>query len=1016
MTNTTYANLLTLIDNHGLTVGEQYRITDYVTTVKGDYSQLWNGSQYIQMVRSAGHPFDVIVTATGKNTISTDATAVAHSGDTYFSGQDLSQWQLKYITEYGSDSDDAYLYDVAPWAVEDYDNGGKGAVYWMRDEYGNEAWYDFKNIEFNRYTITGNIATSDTMPAGGKPFVSKLKQVFADNVLNIANFAIHIHQYAKYICEKNLYNEDDSDAWGGAYTLSDDGTRLFAVLYESDGQPKAIAQVTTQHWFHTFARMTDINDGESIDHTLTGNVTGCIIAEQLFDTYYNILPESIFLSSSASAVITGYIIGSLWTHNTVKQGFTVINSTQPVTNSLMIAGGTLYLRGTIDNVVIYNATGTRTVYANSNAVLFFLSGNYWYVQFVSRADITYQARIYGAPGSTPIQLTGAAQPFTTQEDTSNDPFLSLRKQSGYMRVVVNESFDYSELLPSDNMMRPVVLVSTTGGESVEWIGFLQSLNFNLPFLDYRITLSLPLTDSLSNLSNVMFQPDTSNAYITLAGILYYAITILNVYEAVSYEEIVLGNIQDISTWLTAKVSVMMFYETDSDGVTTPKYDCQEVIENMMTFLGMTLRVRGQRIYILAPGEEPTAFTISISELKEMAEGNIVQNPAYSPLRVNTFQRQDNPYCNTGQIMKVIQGSNDVTVTHSREMMDVSWSMPADEIADKIFATTDPTRQVVDDKQLYTLAYRNAKRYETNEWSFSPVSCKLRIWELRDTTAGPYFDWNVGLELSHASSQYYSSNAVVLRSKNPIFLKDCVLEIQLSGGTYDTGELDTEHYVYQPIIIKVGNYYFDHWKWVGSQVVDTFCMIQGGNIICNRNLEDKGAEYTGYGAPVTTETLRQTGVDYFFDYITIILQRPATYDMTYTSLSVNIIPNEKSGTDYSNDKKIHLTSDFAFNRKISRQSIFVQESDDAPLINRVVGVDTKNGNTFDPAEDLARRILDYYSAPRSLFNLHLNTRVVALNPDNVVPRTADGKTYYPVSISDKWRDSEQDVILMEMDTD
>lgn len=1011
MTNTTYSNLLTLMGSSNLTPGEQYRITDYVTTVRNDYHALPIESGDIQMVRSAGHQFDIIVTATSSSTISTEATAVAHNGDTYFSGQNMTAWQLRYVTEYGAD--DVSMYDVAPWAIEDFDEGGKGAIYWMRDEYGNEAPYDFKNIEFSRYSITGAIAVSDTIPTSGKPFISKLQQVFAGNTLSVTNLAIYIHQYVKYISEHDLYSESESETWGGLYTLSASGTRLFAVLYASDGYAKAIAQVTTQHWLHTFALKTAVTSGESSDYSLTGNVTSCVVATQMADIYTAMLPDSVFVSASASATMSGITIGARWKGNTVKLGFNSIITTQDVTSSLMIAGNTLYVNGTLTNVVIYNASGIRTLYNNSNAVLFLLSGNYWYVQFASPDGEIYQARVYGAPGTAPIPMRGAAQPFITQEDNSSDFFLPVRKQSGYMRIVVDNGFDYNSILPTDNTSRPVVLYSTRGGLTVQWTGFLQSQNFNLPFLDYKITLSLSMTDSLSNLSSVMFQPDASEPYIRLAGILYYVITILSVYETESYDTIILGNIQDISTWMTAKVATTMFYETDSDGKTEPKYNCLQVLENMMTFLGMTLRVRGQSVYILAPDESLATFSITISELKDMAEGVIVQNPAYTPAATNIFQRQDNPYRSTDQKMKVIQGSNDVTVTHKREMMSVSWDMPSEKIADDIFATTDPTWQVVDGKQLYTLVNRRAKTYKAKDWKFTPTSCNLRIWELRDTTAGAYFNWDVGLEMQGVSSQHYSSTGFTLTTKNPVFLKDCVIEIELGGGTYNNGSIDTETYVYQPVIIKVGNYSFDHYKWVNGHVVDTFCAVQDGRIISNRNLEDKGAKYNGYGAPVNSTTLSQIGVDYLFDYLTIIIQRPSPKNMTYTSLTVNIIPNEKTGEDYSDDKKIHLTSDFSFNRKISKQSFFTQGADDAPLINRVVGVDTKDGKIFDAAEDLAQRILNYNSAPRTLFDLKLNTRIVGVTPDSVVPRIADGKRYCPVSISDNWRDSEQDVMLMEL---
>lgn len=125
---TTWAELKALRDNGKLSAGRCYRITDYVTTT----------TQADTM--SAVHAFDIVVVATGANTLSEDALAVLHKGDTYFSsyGAHLDGWSLKYCL------------DNSPrFAWADADNG-KGVIWWMRDEWNNEAFYDFKNIMFKR--------------------------------------------------------------------------------------------------------------------------------------------------------------------------------------------------------------------------------------------------------------------------------------------------------------------------------------------------------------------------------------------------------------------------------------------------------------------------------------------------------------------------------------------------------------------------------------------------------------------------------------------------------------------------------------------------------------------------------------------------------------------------------------------------------------------------------------------------------------------------------------------------
>lgn len=125
MTSTTWSELKTLRDGGNLVPGMQYRITDYTcTTVQTD-------------TQSAGHVFDIIVIADSETKLNEYARATLHSGDTYFSGNKLEKWELKYRLDN----------DTTEFAWADSTNG-KGVIYWMKDDGENECYYDFKNIQF----------------------------------------------------------------------------------------------------------------------------------------------------------------------------------------------------------------------------------------------------------------------------------------------------------------------------------------------------------------------------------------------------------------------------------------------------------------------------------------------------------------------------------------------------------------------------------------------------------------------------------------------------------------------------------------------------------------------------------------------------------------------------------------------------------------------------------------------------------------------------------------------------
>ena len=150
MMEITWGNLKSLRDSNGLIQGMFYRIIDYVTKITGTYDLSAIGAQgYLHWGKSAEHPFDIIVQAVDDHTLSENARAALHSGDTYFQGADIDAWELKYCLDNDAKAPDG-IYPRFGFA--DTVNG-KGVIYWMKDEWNNQAGYDFKNVQFIRYAL-----------------------------------------------------------------------------------------------------------------------------------------------------------------------------------------------------------------------------------------------------------------------------------------------------------------------------------------------------------------------------------------------------------------------------------------------------------------------------------------------------------------------------------------------------------------------------------------------------------------------------------------------------------------------------------------------------------------------------------------------------------------------------------------------------------------------------------------------------------------------------------------------
>lgn len=186
-TGITYSELVTLRDNSQLIPGKQYRITDYITTTTQAETQ------------SAGHQFDVIVTADTVNILNETARITNHEGDTYFVNENLAAFQIKYCLDN----------DTTRFSWADTANG-KGVIYYMKDQHNNETPYDFKNIQFKRYKVLLN---------------------------------------NEYCVDYKSYIEND---YVGFKPMNSSGASMHADL--------SIADENDFKWYYTFSRLTDETD------------------------------------------------------------------------------------------------------------------------------------------------------------------------------------------------------------------------------------------------------------------------------------------------------------------------------------------------------------------------------------------------------------------------------------------------------------------------------------------------------------------------------------------------------------------------------------------------------------------------------------------------------------------------------------------------------------------------------------------------------------------------------------
>ena len=214
ITSITWNELKQLRDGNNLLPGHQYRITDYQCTTTQENTQ------------SAGHQFDIIVTADNINKLNEKARACLHDGDTYFENSNLAAWQLWYSLDNATER--------FAWAN---DSLGHGVIYRMIDEYNNDCPYDFKNIQFKRYKITKS-------KSSGLVGTYLATEANSDIGLEIDNNDSKMFYTFSYLGELNTLTEYRGE------TL-EDASIIGNTLQSNDGSPYGVYGNTIKYYFNS---------------------------------------------------------------------------------------------------------------------------------------------------------------------------------------------------------------------------------------------------------------------------------------------------------------------------------------------------------------------------------------------------------------------------------------------------------------------------------------------------------------------------------------------------------------------------------------------------------------------------------------------------------------------------------------------------------------------------------------------------------------------------------------------
>lgn len=657
---------------------------------------------------------------------------------------------------------------------------------------------------------------------------------------------------------------------------------------------------------------------------------------------------------------------------------------------------------------------------------------HWQVKFRSlRTNTLYTVNIYDADytGSAPVQLTGADNPFETQEDDNDDLFTPVRTQSGYLRIVDTgedndgNPFNWREFIPTTDIDRPVTLTNEQG--TVVWKGFMQAQNFGARLYDIPQEREFPLQCPLTVTS-------CTDVDITQTQIQNFAYLLKKVIDSIPSVCrptfcIVQGGAK-AREWLMKRIDWQNFVTEDDDGNLEPKYDLLQCLTEMCHFWGWTARMSLQTLYLVSPDDNNLSdfLTLEYAELEAMSYGasdvgSISTGFVPAGFGSDIFASVDNADFQ-------MRGPNKAVVTANGGSTDGN------------VLTTYPTKVL---NEMYDLGfvssggigYDYTKDMSVINHHFLSGNCaanaSFNVLRLRGTLRAPREEALIPVI---RIKQDYSGNVLAALETN-IWHGYSGGYLYLTCGIYKNGEKieDYQKYIHagnkqMRMRLGIGATRNTAKWWNGANWVDnetTFIALIGGKDGMIFTTNDSGRFIVGPRIP--TSGWNTTYILYGKIFVEFLGSQDQTLTGGFDIASFNIqfvrTPNFRSYKDpeRKGEQKYTATGEDITHNKYETETIFTSyiyiKFGFGAVLNEDFSYyhpDIIDGimTGYSPEQHLADRIINYWQISRRKIDCDLLAdKIIMLTP--LVVGTIDGTRVYPLSVSHNWRDEVERVVFIEL---
>lgn len=660
---------------------------------------------------------------------------------------------------------------------------------------------------------------------------------------------------------------------------------------------------------------------------------------------------------------------------------------------------------------------------------------HWQVKFCSlRAETLYTVNIYDdSYTGDPVQLTGAAQPFSTEEDGSDDLFMPVRTQSGYLRIVDTgkdndgNAFDWREFIPTNDVDRPVTL--TDEQDNVMWAGFMQAQNFGGKLYELPQEREFPLQCPLT----VTSRQDVNYQQTTIRNFAYLLQTIVgSIPEECRPTRFVVQGGSDARDWLLKKIDWQNFCEQNSDDSLMPRFNLYQALEELCRFWGWTARIDGLTLYLAM------ADDVSFTTFLEF-DGNGLQD-----LSIGLPSGDDDGAFISTDLIGDIYASASNSDTQRRGPSKMVVTANANVIDSSIIeAFPYSVNRRMFDGSSYVETYGDLRGIFTEDITFfvSPYltgGCAsgasfnvMRITEQALAIDGTDYE-TIRIKPTYDGS--------ALASLDGLF-EHCFIDQPISGfssgGLYIYGDIyrQGKRYVYAQsngvgkshIYIRVGigknrsnALWWNGTAWSSTQSAFTVRVgdEERHDLMAHINTSDSGLVGRLFVDILGSDDMEHQTSGGYIDRFDLTGFRVEFRRSTHTGISSVFDTFERGDSHEYKAESNDMVED-----EWSISTVFASENDMdfgvGILLNSdgtiCKGYDYTGGGTLThPEQHLADRVAAYWATSRRMLDCDLRADLIGqLTPQHV--STIDGTQVYPYSISHEWRDDSMHVLFQEIET-